>query len=64
VGRRTPTGAELAYRPDPGVTGRLLSLVAAEADCCPDLRLDVTLTLRIEAPAAMRDWVGETFVPG
>jgi len=63
-GVRTPTGAELAYRPEPGVAERLLALVEAEATCCPDLRLGVTLTLRIDAPEAMREWVGETFVPG
>jgi len=64
AGERTPTGAELTYRPDPGVAERLLALVDAEAACCPDLRLDVTLTLRVEAPEEMREWVGETFVAG
>lgn len=61
---RTPTGAELAYRPDPGVAERLLALVEAEAACCPDLRLDVAVVLRVDAPERMREWVGDTFVPG
>lgn len=61
---RTPTGAELRYRLDPGVAERLAALVEAEATCCPDLHLDATLTLRVDAPAAMREWVGDTFVPG
>ena len=61
---RTPTGAELSYRPGPGVAERLLALVEAEAACCPDLELDVTLVLRVDAPEAMREWVGDTFVPG
>ena len=61
---RTDTGAELRYRPDPGVVERLAALVEAESSCCPDLRFDLTVTLRMAAPEGMRDWVGETFVPG
>ena len=59
---RTATGAVVRYRLDPGVADTLLELLEAEGRCCPSLSLEATVTLRIEAPESMRQWVASTFV--
>ena len=43
--RQTAEGTEVRYRLEPGLAERLLELIAAEAECCPGLRFDATLTL-------------------
>ena len=43
--RETPDGTEVRYPLEPGLADRLLQLIAAEAECCPGLRFDATLTL-------------------
>ncbi len=42
---QTPEGTEVRYRLQPGLAERLLELIAAEAECCPGLRFDATVTL-------------------
>ncbi len=60
---RTKTGAVLRYRLEPEVADALLELIAAERHCCPSLSFEPTVTVRIEAPETMRQWVASTFVP-
>ena len=43
--RQTPEGTEVRYRLEPGLAERLLELIAAEAECCPGLRFEATVTL-------------------
>ena len=43
--RQTTDGTEVRYPLDPGLAERLLELIAAEAECCPGLRFDATVTL-------------------
>ena len=59
---RTATGAVMQYRLDPAVAQTLVELVEAEKRCCPSVSFEATVTLRIEAPEAMRPWVVSTFV--
>jgi arsenite methyltransferase len=59
----TRTGATLTYRLDQAVVEALLELIEAERRCCPDLAFEATLTVVIEAPEEMRDWVASTFAP-
>ncbi len=37
----------MCYRLEPGVAERLLALIEAEAECCPGLRFDATVTLLV-----------------
>ena len=60
---RTPTGALLCFELDRTVSQTLLDLIEAERACCPSLSFQATVTVRIEAPEALRGWVGATFVP-
>ena len=49
--RQTPDGTEVRYRLEPGLAERLLELIAAEAQCCPGLRFDATVTLVVSEPS-------------
>ena len=49
--RRTPEGTEVRYPLEPGLAERLLELIAAEADCCPGLRFEATVTLVVSEPS-------------
>jgi len=41
--RRTATTLTTTWRPDDGVRGEVERLVAAERECCPFLRLELTI---------------------
>lgn len=62
-GEVTATGAALHYRLDPEVAEALPRLIEAEGHCCPSLSFDVAVTVRIDAPEAIRPWLVSTFVP-
>ena len=49
--RPTPEGTEVRYRLEPGLAERLLELIQAEAECCPGLRFDATVTLVVSRPS-------------
>jgi hypothetical protein len=63
---RTADGARLTFDPSPETERRLRDLVAAEAECCPFLRLDLraapdALVLEIAGPAEAEPIVAELF---
>ncbi len=62
-GEVTTTGAVLHYRLDPDVAEALSHLIEAERHCCPSLSFGVTMTVRIDAPEAVRPWLASTFLP-
>ena len=43
--RQTPEGTEVRYPLEPALAERLLELIEAEAQCCPGLRFEATVTL-------------------
>ncbi len=49
--RRTPEGTEVRYRLEPGLAERLSELIQAEAQCCPGLRFEATVTLVVSEPS-------------
>ena len=49
--RTTPDGLEVRYRLAPGVAERLLELIAAEAECCPGLTFEATVSLSVHSSA-------------
>ena len=52
LSRRTmPGGLEVRYRLEPGVAERLLELIAAEAECCPHLTFEATVSLSVHSSA-------------
>ena len=52
LSRRTPPeGLEVRYRLEPGVAERLLELIAAEAECCPGLTFEATVSLSVHSSA-------------
>ncbi len=60
---RTTGGAVVRYRLDRAVAETLLELIEAEGRRCPSLSFEATVTVRIEAPEAMRSWVASTLAP-
>ena len=61
--RRTDTGAVLRYRLDVPVAAALVELIEAERRCCASVSFEATISLAIEAPEALRQWVASAFVP-
>jgi hypothetical protein len=52
LSRRETSGVlEVRYRLEPGLAERLLELIAAEAECCPGLTFDATVTLSVHSSA-------------
>ena len=49
--RTTPDGLEVRYRLEPGLAERLLELIAAEGECCPDLIFEATVSLSVHSSA-------------
>ncbi len=47
--RTTPVGLEVRYRLEPGLAERLLELIAAEAECCPGLTFEATVSLSVHS---------------
>lgn len=60
---RTLTGALLRYRLDPTVAATLAELVDAEAHCCAAVSFNATVSVTIDGPEELREWVASTFVP-
>ena len=49
--RTTPEGLEVRYRLEPGLAERLLELIASEAECCPGLTFEATVSLSVHSSA-------------